>query len=66
MANEYHLPIIVVEAAYNWAPREYTKKPAPFAESPEGQKEFWEEVNRAVTSSAPSSVQKTHFPRPGP
>jgi len=51
MANEYHLPIIVVEAAYNWAPREYTKKPAPFAESPEGQKEFWEEVNRAVMAT---------------
>jgi arabinogalactan endo-1,4-beta-galactosidase len=48
MANEYHKDIIVVEAAYNWAPREYMKKPAPFPESPEGQREFWEEVNRAV------------------
>jgi arabinogalactan endo-1,4-beta-galactosidase len=48
MANEYHKDIIVVEAAYNWQPREYTKKPAPFPESPAGQKEFLEEVNRAV------------------
>jgi arabinogalactan endo-1,4-beta-galactosidase len=51
MANEYHKDIMVVEAAYNWQPREYTKKPAPFAESPEGQKEFLEEVNRAVQAT---------------
>jgi arabinogalactan endo-1,4-beta-galactosidase len=48
MANEYRKDIIVVEAAYNWAPREYTKKPAPFPETPEGQRDFWDEVNRAV------------------
>ncbi len=51
MANEYHKDIMVVEAAYNWQPREYTKKPAPFAESPEGQKEFLEEVNRTVQAT---------------
>jgi arabinogalactan endo-1,4-beta-galactosidase len=51
MANEYRKDIIVVEAAYNWAPREYTKKPAPYPESPEGQKEFLEEVNRAVLAT---------------
>jgi arabinogalactan endo-1,4-beta-galactosidase len=51
MAYEYHKDIIVVEAAYNWAPREYTKKPAPFPESPEGQRDFWEEVHRAVLAT---------------
>jgi arabinogalactan endo-1,4-beta-galactosidase len=51
MANEYHKDIIVVEAAYNWAPREYTKKAPPFPESPEGQRDFWEEVNRAVMAT---------------
>ena len=51
MAYEYHKDIWIVEAAYNWQPREYTKKPAPFAESPEGQKEFLEEVNRAVQAT---------------
>jgi arabinogalactan endo-1,4-beta-galactosidase len=51
MANEYHKDIMVVEAAYNWQPREYTKRPAPFAESPEGQKEFLEEVNRTVQAT---------------
>lgn len=47
-AKEYKKDIIVVEAAYNWKPREYVNKPAPFPESPEGQKEFLEEVNRTV------------------
>jgi arabinogalactan endo-1,4-beta-galactosidase len=49
-ANEYKKDIIVVEAAYNWKPREYINKSAPFDESPEGQQQFWEEVNRMVMS----------------
>ncbi|MEO8370408.1 MAG: glycosyl hydrolase 53 family protein [Candidatus Solibacter sp.] len=60
MANEYHKDIWVVEAAYNWQPREYTKKPAPFAESPEGQKEFLDEVNRTV-QAAPLGLGKGIF-----
>jgi arabinogalactan endo-1,4-beta-galactosidase len=48
MAKEYKKDIIVVEAAYNWTPTEYKTRPAPFPESPEGQKEFLEEVNRVV------------------
>ncbi len=60
MAYEYRRDIIVVEAAYNWAPREYTKRPAPFPESPEGQREFWEEVNRAV-QAAPLGLGKGVF-----
>ena len=51
MATEYHKDIIVVEAAYNWRPSEYRNKPAPFPETPEGQKEFLEEVNRMVLST---------------
>jgi arabinogalactan endo-1,4-beta-galactosidase len=47
-AVEYKKDIIVVETAYNWMPSEYINKNAPFAESPEGQKEFLEEVNRIV------------------
>jgi arabinogalactan endo-1,4-beta-galactosidase len=49
-AKEYKKDIIVVEAAYNWKPQEYINKNAPFAESPEGQREFLEEVNRIVLS----------------
>ena len=50
-AREYHKPIIVVEAAYNWTPGNYRDKPAPFPETTEGQKEFWEEVNRTVMAT---------------
>ena len=49
-ANEYKKDIIVVEAAYNWKPAEYISRNAPFPETPEGQKEFLEEVNRVVMS----------------
>lgn len=48
MAREYQKNIIVVETAYNWQPGNYINKPAPFAESPAGQREFLDEVNRIV------------------
>jgi arabinogalactan endo-1,4-beta-galactosidase len=48
MAREYKKDIIVVEAAYNRIPAEYKKRPGPFPETAEGQKEFLEEVNRVV------------------
>jgi len=48
MAQEYKKDIIVVEAAYNWKPAEYKDHPGPFPESPEGQRQFLEELNRVV------------------
>ncbi len=51
MAAEYQKDIIVVETAYNWRPAEYRNKPAPFPETREGQKDFLEEVNRAVLAT---------------
>ncbi len=51
MANEYQKDIIVVEAAYNWRPAEYREKRAPFPETPEGQRQFLDEVNRVVLST---------------
>ena len=48
MAREYRKDVIVVEAAYNWQPGNYIGKPAPFPESPEGQRQFLDEVNRVV------------------
>jgi arabinogalactan endo-1,4-beta-galactosidase len=51
MANQYQHDIIVVEAAYNWKPVEYTKQPGPFPETPEGQKQFLEEVDREVRAT---------------
>lgn len=52
MATEYKKDIMVVEAAYNWTPKEYIGKPAPFPETPESQREFLEEVNRIVLNVA--------------
>jgi len=60
MARTYKKEIIVVEAAYNFAPAEYLNKPAPFPETPEGQKEFLEEVNRAVLA-VPDGLGKGVF-----
>lgn len=51
MAETYKKPIILVEVAYCSSPTEYRKKPAPFAESPEGQKEFLDEVNKVVLNT---------------
>jgi arabinogalactan endo-1,4-beta-galactosidase len=48
MASTYRKDIIIVEAAYNWKPQEYVGKPAPFPESPEGQRQFLEELRRIV------------------
>lgn len=48
MAKEYRKPIILVEVAYCSAPTEYKDKKAPFPETPEGQKEFLQEVNNIV------------------
>ena len=51
MATTYHKPIIVVEAAYNFRPTEYIGKPAPFPETPEGQRDFWDSVNTIVLAT---------------
>jgi len=51
MANTYQKDIILVETAYNWKPSEYVGKAAPFPESPEGQRQFLDEVNRLVLAT---------------
>jgi arabinogalactan endo-1,4-beta-galactosidase len=50
-AETYKKPIILVEVAYCSSPTEYRKKPAPYPETPEGQKEFLDEVNKVVLST---------------
>ena len=52
MAVAYQKDIIVVETAYNWQPGNYVNKPAPFPESPDGQRAFLEEVNRVAIETA--------------
>ncbi|HNY79870.1 MAG: glycosyl hydrolase 53 family protein [Sedimentisphaerales bacterium] len=51
MAETYRKDIILVEVAYNWRPAEYRDKPAPFPETPEGQRQFLEEVHRLVLAT---------------
>ena len=48
MAREYQKDVMVVETAYNWQPGNYVNKLAPFPESPAGQREFLDELNRVV------------------
>jgi arabinogalactan endo-1,4-beta-galactosidase len=60
MSETYKKPIFLVEVAYCSSPTEYRKKPAPFAESPEGQKEFLDEVNRIVLDT-PGNLGKGIF-----
>ena len=60
MAKEYKKDIIVVEAAYNWMPAEYKNHPGPFPESPEGQRQFLDEVNRVVLET-PDGLGKGVF-----
>lgn len=51
MAETYRKEIIVVEAAYNWRPTEYLKDPPPYPETPEGQRDFLDEVHRLVLAT---------------
>jgi arabinogalactan endo-1,4-beta-galactosidase len=60
MAREYHKDIIVVETAYDWKPGNYLTRPAPFPESPEGQREFLTELNRVVMAT-PDGLGKGIF-----
>ena len=60
MAKEYKKDIFVVETAYNWRTAEYMNKPAPFAETPQGQRWFLEEVNRLVQET-PDGLGKGVF-----
>jgi arabinogalactan endo-1,4-beta-galactosidase len=48
MALTYKKPIVLVEVAYCSAVTEYKDKPAPFPESPEGQRSFLEDVNDII------------------
>jgi arabinogalactan endo-1,4-beta-galactosidase len=51
MAETYRKDIILVEVAYNWRPTEYRNHPAPFPETPEGQRDFLDEVQRIVLAT---------------
>jgi arabinogalactan endo-1,4-beta-galactosidase len=49
VVNTYHKDVIVVETAYDWRSGENFKgKPAPFPETPEGQRDFLAALNQVV------------------
>jgi arabinogalactan endo-1,4-beta-galactosidase len=48
MAGEYDKDIYLVEVAYNWRPAEYRDEPGPFPETPQGQRQFLDEVDQIV------------------
>jgi arabinogalactan endo-1,4-beta-galactosidase len=51
-ANAYHKPVVIVETAYNWRPaRESADRAMPFPETPEGQRDFLDELTRTVLQS---------------
>lgn len=51
MATTYDKDILLVEVAYCWRPTEYRTRPAPFPETPEGQRTFLDEVHRLVLAT---------------
>lgn len=59
-ALKYKKEIVLVETAYNFSPAEYINKLAPFPETPEGQKEFLEEVHKIVLN-IPNNLGKGIF-----
>ncbi|MBI1332550.1 MAG: arabinogalactan endo-1,4-beta-galactosidase [Armatimonadetes bacterium] len=60
MANTYKKDIMLAEVAYNWRPGEYMRHPGPFPESPEGQRQFLDEVTRLVLAT-PNGLGKGVF-----
>lgn len=60
-ANRYHKDIIIAETAYNWQQaRETAGRVGPFPETPEGQREFLDELTR-VALGAPDERCKGIF-----
>jgi arabinogalactan endo-1,4-beta-galactosidase len=51
MASTYDKDIMLVEVAYCWRPTQYKQASGPFPETPEGQRDFLDEVNRIVLAT---------------
>jgi arabinogalactan endo-1,4-beta-galactosidase len=60
-ANEFHKEIIVVETGYYWTQsRDFKTVKPPFAETPEGQRQWFEAVNEVVMDT-PNGLGKGVF-----
>jgi arabinogalactan endo-1,4-beta-galactosidase len=56
--NTYHKDVVVVETAYDWRTGEDFKgKPAPFAQTPEGQRDFLAALERAVRTAPGGKIR---------
>jgi arabinogalactan endo-1,4-beta-galactosidase len=60
MARQYHKPIVIVETAYSWRADNYTKKPGPFPEAPEGQRAFLQAL-AAIVAATPGGLGRGIF-----
>ncbi len=50
LTKNFEKDIILVETAYNWRPSEYQDAPAPYPETPSGQREFLASVHEMLLS----------------
>lgn len=57
LVNNFDKDIMVVETAYNWRPSEYKNQPAPYPETPQGQREFLESVNKTLLNIASPKIK---------
>lgn len=57
LVNNYDKDIILVETAYHWKPSEYEHTIAPYPETPEGQREFLESVNRTLLNISSPKIK---------
>ncbi len=57
IVNYYNKDVIVVETAYNHVPGEYINKPAPFPETPVGQKDYLQSLVRTILSVSSTKVK---------
>lgn len=57
LVNHFDKDIIVVETAYNWQPSEHKNHPAPFPETPQGQKKFLETLNQTLLSISSRKIK---------
>jgi len=57
LVNNFSKDIVLVETAYNWRPSEYEEAPAPYPETPEGQKQFLESVHETMLNISSPKVK---------
>jgi len=57
IVNNFDKDVIVVETAYNWRPSEYKNQPAPFPETPEGQRSFLKTLNQTLLNISSSKIK---------